>query len=248
MPPNQDDAPRRPLRADARDNRRRLVEAARDVLLERGPAAPLDEIARRAGTGIATLYRHFPDRKALIRDVILDALQRTIDEARQAASEEPDPFRALARYMHRAIDVRTAAVIPALLAEAPLDDEEFRQARQTGSALLEALVGAAHRAGTLRADVTSGDIGLLIVRLSRPLPGGFPPEANNRLSHRHLDLLIDGLRTTARQPAQLGGPALTLTDLRQLPQPDTRTSGPPQATPATGAQTPTPTTPPPPAA
>lgn len=218
MPPDQDSAPRRPLRADARGNRRRLLEAARDVFIERGPTAPLDEIARRAGTGIATLYRHFPDRQTLIRDVVLDGLQRTIDEARLAASGEPDPFRALARYMHRAIDVRTAAVIPALLAEAPLDDEQIRQARQTGSALLEALTDAAHQSGVLRSDVTSGDIGLLIVRLSRPLLGGFTPETNNSLSHRHLDLLIDGLRATARQPAQLDGPALTLTDLRQLPQ------------------------------
>jgi AcrR family transcriptional regulator len=245
MPPNDDNAPRRPLRADARDNRRRLIEAARDVLIERGPAAPLEEISRRAGTGIATLYRHFPDRQALIRDVILDAMQRTTDEARQAAAEEPDPFRALARYMHRAIDVRTAAVIPALLAEAPFDDEEIRQARQTGAAQLEALARAAHKAGTLRADVTPADIGLLIVRLSRPLPGGFPPETNNSLSHRHLDLLIDGLRATARQPAQLGGPALTLTDLRQLPPPETRPPGPPRA--AASSRTPAPTPPPPPA-
>ena len=221
MLPDQDRAPRRSLRADARDNRRKLIQAGRDVLTDRGPAAPLEEIARRAGTGIATLYRHFPDRQALIRAVILDALQATNDEARQAASEEPDPFRALARYMHRAIDVRTAAVIPALLAEAPFDDQELSQARQTGAALLEALVHAAHQAGTLRTDVTPADIGLLIVRLSRPLPGGFPPDTNTSLSHRHLDLLIDGLRTTARQPAHLAGPALTLTDLRHLPQPDT---------------------------
>jgi AcrR family transcriptional regulator len=211
------------------------------VLLERGPAAPLDEIARRAGTGIATLYRHFPDRQALIRDVVLDALQRSVEEARQAAAEEPDPFRALARYMHGAVDARTAAVIPALLAEIPFDDEEITHARQAGAALLEALAGAAHRAGALRGDVTSGDIGLLIVRLSRPLPGGFPPETNNSLSHRHLDLLIDGLRSTARQPAHLGGPALTLTDLRHLPQPDTRTPGPPPATPVASAHPPTPT-------
>jgi len=219
MPPDQDRALQRPLRADARDNRRKLIQGARDVLIDRGPAAPLEEIARRAGTGIATLYRHFPDRQALIRAVILDALQATNDEARQAASEEPDPFRALARYMHRAIDVRTAAVIPALLAEAPFDDQELSQARQTGAALLEALVDAAHQAGTLRTDVTPADIGLLIVRLSRPLPGGFPPDTNTSLSHRHLDLLIDGLRTTARQHAHLAGPSLTLTDLRHLPQP-----------------------------
>ena len=99
MPPDRDRAPRRALRADARDNRRKLIQAARDVLIDRGPAAPLEEIARRAGTGIATHYRHFPDRQALNRDVILDAMQRTTDEARQAAAEEPDPFRALARCM-----------------------------------------------------------------------------------------------------------------------------------------------------
>jgi AcrR family transcriptional regulator len=248
MPPGNDTAPRRAQRADARDNRRRLIRAARDALIDRGPAAPLEEIARRAGTGIATLYRHFPDRQALIRAVILDALQATNDEARHAAAAEPDPFRALARYMHRAIDVRTAAVIPALLDQAPLDDDQLAQARQTGAALLEALTRAAHQAGTLRPDVTPADIGLLIVRLSRPLPGGFPPDTNTSLSHRHLDLLIDGLRATARQPAQLGGPALTLTDVRQLTQPGTPTPNQPQAAPATSTQTPIPATPAPPAA
>jgi AcrR family transcriptional regulator len=212
-----DTVPPRPLRADARDNRRRLLEAARDMFIERGPAAPLDEIARRAGTGIATLYRRFPDRRTLVREVVRDALQRTIEEARQAAEGETDPFRALARYMHQAIDVRTAAVIPALLGAIPFDDEEIRRARETGSATLQALVDAAHQAGTLRADVTSGDIGMLIARLSRPLPGGFPPETNARLSHRHLDLAIDGLRATARQPAQLSGPAITIADLGRLP-------------------------------
>jgi AcrR family transcriptional regulator len=220
MPPTQDSVPPRSLRADARDNRRRLLEAARDVLIERGPAASLEEIARRAGCGIATLYRRFPDRRTLIREVVLDALLRTTEEAHQAADEEPDPFRALARYMHRAIDIRAAAVIPALLAEIPFDDEDIRRAREAGPVIIDALVHAAHRSGMLRPDVTAGDIGMLIVRLSRPLPGTFPPEINYGLSHRHLDLLIDGLRATSRQPAQLGGPALTLADLRQLPQPD----------------------------
>jgi len=221
--PTQHVGPRRPLRADARDNRRRLLEAARDAFIDRGPTASLDEIARRAGTGIATLYRRFPDRRALIREVILDALQRSNEEGRLAAQEEPDAFGALARYMHRAIDVRAAAAIPALLAEIPFDDEEIRHARETGPVIVEALVDAAHEAGALRADVTAGDVGMLIVRLSRPLPGGFPPETNHGLSHRHLDLLIDGLRATARQPAHLGGPVLTLADLGQLPQPDPET-------------------------
>jgi AcrR family transcriptional regulator len=208
----------RPLRADARDNRRRLLEAARDAFIEHGPGAPLEEIARRAGTGIATLYRRFPDRQTLMRDVVLDAIEGTIDAARRAAAEERDPFRALARYMHEVIDVRTAAVIPALLGTVPLHDEEMMRARDVGPALVQGLVDAAQRAGQLRQDVTSADIGLLIVRMSRPLAGGFARETNASLSHRHLELVLDGLRPPAQPAAPLPGPALTFADLRRLPQ------------------------------
>jgi AcrR family transcriptional regulator len=226
MPSTRDTPQARPLRADARDNRRRLLDAARDVFIEQGPGAPLDEIARRAGTGIATLYRRFPDRQTLIRDVVVDAILRTAEEARRAAEEEPDPFRALARYMHRAIDVRTAAVIPALLNEIPFDDQEVARARDTAPGTLQALVDAAHQTGALRQDVTSGDIGMLIMRMSRPLPGTFAREVNDSLSHRHLDLLLDGLRPAAQRPAALGGPAMTLEDLRRLPPPGAEGPGP----------------------
>ena len=217
MPPTADADEPRPLRADARDNRERLLDAARDLFIEYGPRASLDEIARRAGIGIATLYRRFPQRQALMHAVVLDALLRTAAEARQAADEEPDPFGALVRYMHRVIAVRTAAVIPALLGEISLDDEEIMRAREAVSAPVEALVEAAHRAGTLRQDVTSADIGMLTVRMSRPLAGGFSRETNTGLSHRHLDLVIDGLRAAAQPGAPLRGPAVTLDDLRQLP-------------------------------
>ncbi len=214
-----DTAGPRPLRADARDNRRRLLGAARDAFIEHGPGAPLEEIARRAGTGIATLYRRFPDRQALMREVVLNAIEGTIEAARRAAAEERDPFRALARYMHEAIGVRTAAVIPALLGAVPLDDEEIMRAREVGPGLVRDLLDAAQRAGAVRHDVTPADIGLLIVRLSRPLPGGFDRETNTGLSHRHLDLVLDGLRPPATQTAPLTGPALTFADLRKLPGP-----------------------------
>jgi AcrR family transcriptional regulator len=225
----------RPLRADARDNLRKLLEAARDVFIEQGAGAPLDDVARRAGIGIATLYRRFPDRQALIRAVTLDAMRRTADEARHAAQEEPDPFRALVRYMHGAIDARAAAVIPALLSEVDFDDEEIARAREESAGAIDPLINAAKRAGGLRADVTSGDIGMLVVRMTRPLPGPITPGMNNGLSHRHLELLIDGLRPAAREPVDgprpagrvpgrepadhepvLPGPALTIDDLRRF--------------------------------
>ena len=72
------------LRADARRNREQLLLAARDVFVERGPDAPLEDVAQRAGVGIGTLYRRFPDRQALLRAVALDVLARVTAEAHAA--------------------------------------------------------------------------------------------------------------------------------------------------------------------
>lgn len=202
----------RPLRADAQANRDRILAAARDAFVERGASVPLDDIARRAGIGIGTLYRRFPDRPALMRAVVLDAIRSTADEAQRAAEEEKDPFAALVRYMHRTLDLRVGAVIPALLDVLPIDDAELEQARTAGSEALQRMVARAHRKGALRKDVSAGDIGTLIVRLSRPLPGPFPREVNDDLGHRHLDLLVDGLSGKGR----LSGPELSLHDLQRM--------------------------------
>jgi AcrR family transcriptional regulator len=206
----------RPLRADARQNRDRILAAAREVFVELGPNAPLEEISRRAGTGIATLYRRFPDRQALMRAVIMDALERTTEAADDAAAAGTDPFAALTRYMHQVLEIRVAAVIPALMSEVSLDEPEMVRARHAGTERIESLISAAQEAGTLRRDVAFGDIGTLLVRLSRPLPGAFSKELNDSLAHRHLDLLINGLRAAGRADEQVEGPALTLGDLRVL--------------------------------
>jgi AcrR family transcriptional regulator len=208
-----------PSRADAAENRRRLLIAARDVFVELGPGVALEEVSRRAGCGIATLYRRFPDRQALMRAVVVEALEQTVEQARQAADEEPDRFAALIRYMHAALDIRAAAVIPALLdAIRPAEDPELARARERGARNVQYLIDAAHQDGSLRADVTFGDVGTLIVRLSRPLPGGFSPEQDNALAHRHLDLVVPGLRAAQAADGELSGPALTRDDLQHLPQ------------------------------
>jgi len=207
----------RPLRADARRNRDQILAAARDVFVEQGASAPLEEIARRAGTGIATLYRRFPERRALMRAVVLEVLRQTAEAIARARAEEPDAFAALARYLHESLEIRAAAVIPALLNEIPLHDDEIERARAEAAGPAEELVRAAQREGTLRPDVAFGDIGPLIVRFARPLPG-LPAELDRELSHRHVDIFLDGLRTRpdAREP---GGPVLTLADLRARRQP-----------------------------
>src|ERR1700687_1419601 len=113
------------LRADARRNRQQVLAAATEVFVEQGADAPLDDIARRAGVGIATLYRRFPDREALWRAVALDVTARTAHEALAAELEEADPFDGLARYMHRSLDLRISAVMPALLDRISFADEEL---------------------------------------------------------------------------------------------------------------------------
>lgn len=184
----------RGMRADAQRNRERILAAARNVFVEQGPDAPLDAIAEAANVGIATLYRRFPDRQALIRAIVLDVLARSGEEAQRALDEEPDSFQALARYLHRALDLRVSAVMPVLLEHMPPDDDEIVAVRTHSWGLFERLVDQAHAAGTLRRDVTFLDVGQLLVRLARPLPGPIPRDVNNQVAHRHLDLVLDGLR------------------------------------------------------
>jgi AcrR family transcriptional regulator len=209
-----DGGPRR-LRADARRNHEQLLAAARDVLVERGTGAPLDEVARRAGVGIGTLYRRFPDRAALLRAVVVDALERTAAVAAAALEEEGDGLTALVRYLHAALDVRVSAVIPLVLDTLDLEDDEVRTARERSAGLVQRLVDAAHADGSLAADITFGDVGTLLVRLSRPLPGAVPPEVDQRLAHRHLDLLVEGLRAVAVRGVP-GGRGIERADLRSF--------------------------------
>lgn len=194
------------------------MAAARNVLVEQGPDAPLDAIAAAADVGIATLYRRFPDRQALVRAIVLDVLARSAEEARQALDEEPDTFRALARYLHRALDLRVSAVMPALLDHMPPDDEEIESIRTRSWGLFQQLVDQAHAAGTLRPDATFLDVGQLLVRLARPLPGPIPRALDNQVAHRHLELVLDGLRADrAESLTPLPDPALTLADLLAEP-------------------------------
>jgi AcrR family transcriptional regulator len=204
----------RQLRADARRNHARILEAARDLFVERGAGAPLEDIAERAGTGIGTLYRRFTDRDTLMHAVVLDALGRTAQAAEQALAEEPDAFAALRRYMHAALELRVSAVIPVLLERVDLESGPGRAARETSARAVQQIIDAAHAAGCLPADVTFGDIAMMLVRLARPLPGPVPAGLNDRLAHRHLDLLIEGLRPHPGRRAAAAG--LSRTDLQAI--------------------------------
>jgi AcrR family transcriptional regulator len=184
------------LRADAERNRRLLVDAARAVFRERGLAAPLDEIARRAGVGNATLYRRFPTRCALVAAVFADALRDVLAETEQALAN-PDPWAAFADHLTflfrlQATDRALADLLTARIHGAP-DLEELRGQAHDG---LVRLIDAAQSAGALREDFRHEDVVVLLManaglleRTATTAPTAW---------QRHLGYLLDGLRRPAR--------------------------------------------------
>ncbi|MFG2620463.1 TetR/AcrR family transcriptional regulator [Streptomyces sp. NPDC048507] len=199
-------------RADAVRNRERILVAAREMLVESGAEAPLDEIARRAGVGNATLYRHFPDRAALVHHVVLYVMDRVTAEAEDSLAAEPDAFAALCRFTHAAADERIGALCPMLSGDFDREHPELLAARSALEAAVEALVATGQRAGLVRTDIGVGDLMVALSQLSRPLPGTDCLGAD-RFVHRHLQLFLDGLRAPAR--SELPGAAATLQDLRR---------------------------------
>jgi AcrR family transcriptional regulator len=204
------------MRADARRNLEQLLAAARDLVAEKGAGVALDDVAQRAGVGIATLYRRFPDRTALLRGVVLDALEQTRAAAESAAEEHDDAFEALAAYLRSALELRISAVIPQVLDVLDLDEPELAAAREASASATEALVDAAHASGALPADVTFADVGMMLVRIARPLPGPMPDQLKHELARRHLELFVRGLRGG---DGSLDGPELSRSDLAEMVHP-----------------------------
>lgn len=199
------------LRADASRNRERIVLAAREVFVELGADAPLDDIAKRAGVGNATLYRNFQDRTALIREVILLVKHRILAAAEAAPAESTGPFDALQRFTHTAADEHVGALCPLLTDRIDPFDPDLVEARERITAAVAGLVDRAREAGELRPDVDHGDLFIAISQLNRPLPGTSCNLINDFV-HRHLQIFLDGLRSPAR--SELPGRAATLEDFR----------------------------------
>jgi AcrR family transcriptional regulator len=200
------------LRADATRNRERIVSAAREAIVEFGPDVAMDEVARRAGVGNATLYRHFADRTELIRQVTLSVMGGTAQRAEDALAEEPDAFSALCRFVFEAAEERIGALCPLLSDAFDGKDPSVIAQMQRLETSIAAIMDRAQCAGQLRGDIAVGDLMVALTQLTRPLPGtaciGF-----DRFVHRHLQLFLDGLRAPAR--SELVGTAATLEDLKR---------------------------------
>lgn len=183
------------LRADAARNRAAIVEAAREVFAEHGLDAPLDDIARRAGTGNATLYRRFPTRGDLIAAVFAEGMAEHLD-AVQAALVDPDPWHGFASYVKaagamQARDRGIADLVTMDVATAP----EIERLRSRAFDGLVRLVERARSAGVLRADFTTEDVVILLMANAGVIERahGVTADASARLIH----VLLDGFRAHA---------------------------------------------------
>ncbi|HEY2005029.1 MAG TPA: helix-turn-helix domain-containing protein [Solirubrobacteraceae bacterium] len=182
----------RPLRADARRNRERIIESARSVFAEYGAEAQMDDVARRAGVGVGTVYRHFPTKEALMVELVRQKYRLFADRMREALAEDGEPFAALTRVMRR--NAETAAGDAATQhALAAAGEHIWMQARGEQEELLtltDELIARARDAGTVRPDLRATDIGMLMCGVCSSMSFSLPGFD----WRRHLELVIDMLR------------------------------------------------------
>jgi AcrR family transcriptional regulator len=181
----------RPLRADAQRNRDRLLEVAVRAFSRDGPDVTLDAIAKEAGVGIGTLYRHFPTREALIDAAYRSELARLCDSAADLLRDMP-PDEALRAWMDRFAGYMTTkrGMGDALRALIASGGDPFSESRDRLTAAVTTLLQAGAAAGTLRPDVEPDDV---LVSLSGISLATASPGRRNQAG-RLLDLLMDGLR------------------------------------------------------
>src|SRR6478735_1003682 len=176
------------LRRDAVRNRAKLTAAGRQVFAEQGPDASLEEVARRAGVGIGTLYRHFPSREALAEEIFAEHIEEVIDAAEAAAAAE-DAWAGLVSFLERVLFLRQGG--------AP----GIAERRRLIFPLLEQLVGRAREQGAVRDDLTVGDLSLAMWSFAPVLEAtaGIAPN----VWRRHLRILLDGMRPEAATPQEV---------------------------------------------
>lgn len=183
------------MRADARRNRQSIVDATIELILEVGGEPSRDAVADRAGVGIATLYRHFPDQPRLLRAAAVEVLDRAIREGQVALEESTTGGEALHRYMHAAIDCGLGAVN---IVYPLLDDHHWPGQRDAARSVLDRLVEAAANDGAIGPDDTATDLALAAIRFGRPLALGLNPADERAIAHQQLGHYLNGLNTSRR--------------------------------------------------
>jgi AcrR family transcriptional regulator len=184
-------APLSGRQAEAARNDQLILDAAREVFIA-DPAAPVSEVARRAGVGIAALYRRYPSKEEMLRKLCADGLQRYIAEIEAALAGERDPWTAFAGFMDRIVAADTHSLTQRLAGTfTPTEDlyREAARAQELNVTLFERV------RGLLRPGVVVDDIAWMLEMVAAIRLGD--PERTAQMRQRYLTLLLDGLRGPA---------------------------------------------------
>jgi AcrR family transcriptional regulator len=178
----------RPKRADARRNYERVLAAAREAFLEGGESTALEEIARRAGVGIGTLYRHFPNRQALLEALYAGEVEELCRSAE--GLDQEDPWRALSLWFERfmAYLATKRALADELMNYMDRDAPLFCTCRASMYAAGEPLLERARAAGAVRADADFWEVLQMVMGIAK-IPVTDPAQ-----TERMLRIALDGLR------------------------------------------------------
>ena len=191
------------LRADALRNRRRVLDAAAEVFSERGLDAGMDEVARRAGVGHATVFRRFPSKDALVSELLLDRMRAVLDLCERCLEDEPEAgFR---RFLAEAVALQIGdrSLFDALGGRVP-PGEELLAAQQRVLGRIALILERAQTAGAVRADVTAADGPFLVAAVS--FAGGPCARFSGDVWRRYLAIVLDGLRPDGATPLPVDAP------------------------------------------
>jgi AcrR family transcriptional regulator len=183
------------LRRDALRNREKLIATGRELFSEQGSKASLEELARRAGVGIGTLYRHFPTREALVEVIYEEHIGEVLRTATEAAAAE-DAWAGLVGFLERVLELQAQNLpLREVFLRHPSSEGRIAEKRRRILPALERLVTRARSQGRLRPDFTVGDL-LLAMWSFAPLFEA-TAEVAPGVWRRHLRILLDGMRAEA---------------------------------------------------
>jgi AcrR family transcriptional regulator len=187
--------PPRAKRADAVRNRERVLEAARKCMALRGLDVQMDEIAKKAGVGVGTVYRHFPTKDALVQALIVDHMERMADVAKASIDAEGEPWEAFSRTLWNGAEQQLAdrALAQVLATQPPATWQHAAEAQTSLSDHMATLLARAQEAGAVRADLRVDDIPLMMCGLGAVVQNG-------RDWQRYMRLVLDGMRACGSDP------------------------------------------------
>jgi len=203
-----------PLRKDAARNRQRILEAAKQLFAERGLGVTLHDIAHRAGVGVGTIYRHFPDKAVLIDILFAEQLERTAELLEQAIAD-PDPWHGVVWFHERVLELQARdRGFKELMLGIPEAPERAVKLRRKLHPLAAKLIERARSAGEVRPDCETQDFGVVQLMVGSVIDAAH--DVAPELWRRYLMIALQGLRPGSAPLEPLPVPAVPPTQMEEL--------------------------------